>query len=78
MSHPTEPRVVNGADFILASIAGFETGPRAGLALNGGEMLSEGWHSGPILGAPAAPAASAKLLGLSTVQIQDAIGIACT
>ncbi|KAM0794190.1 hypothetical protein BDR22DRAFT_901012 [Usnea florida] len=77
-SHPTDPRAVNGADFILAPIVGCETGPRAGVALNGGEMLSKGWHSGPIFGAPAAAAASAKLWGLSAVQIEDAGGIACT
>lgn len=41
-------------------------------------MLSKGWHSGPIFGAPAAAAASAKLCGLSAVQIEDAISIACT
>ncbi len=41
-------------------------------------MLSKGWHSGPVFGAPAAAAASAKLCGLSAVQIEDAIGIACT
>ena len=77
-SHPTDPRPVNGADFIVASVIGCETGPRAGLALNGGEMLTKGWHSGPVFGAPAAAAASAKLCGLSAVQIEDAIGIACT
>ena len=41
-------------------------------------MLSKGWHSGPVFGTPAAAAASAKLCGLSAVQIEDAIGIACT
>ena len=77
-SHPTDPRAVNGADFILASVVGCETGPRAGLALNGSEMLSKGWHCGPVFGAPAAAAATAKLCGLSAVRIEDAIGIACT
>ena len=67
--------MVTGADFIVASVVGCETGPRAGLALNAGEMLSKGWHSGPVFGAPAAAAASAKLCGLSAVQIEDPIGI---
>ncbi|MDQ1511893.1 MAG: hypothetical protein QOG50_3737, partial [Actinomycetota bacterium] len=36
---------VDGASALVAAITGFEVGPRVGLALNGSEMLSRGWHS---------------------------------
>ena len=37
---------VSGERLLAAAIAGFEVGPRVGLALHGGQMLSRGWHSG--------------------------------
>lgn len=74
----TAPAPTTGATLLLAAIIGFEVGPRAGLALHGGEMLTKGWHSGPVFGAPAAAAATAKLCDLSAAQTEDAIGIACT
>jgi aconitate decarboxylase len=69
---------VSGRDLLLAAIVGFETGPRSGLAMGGGDLLQRGWHSGPIFGCPAAAAASSKLLDLSTDDTESAIGIACT
>ncbi|KAL8700116.1 MAG: hypothetical protein Q9201_005622 [Fulgogasparrea decipioides] len=69
---------VNGATFLLACIVGFEVGPRAGHALNGTEILQRGWHCGTIFGHPAAAAATSKLLGAPSGQIESAIGIACT
>ena len=74
----THSRVVNGKDFLLACLVGFEVGPRAGMALNGGHMLSIGWHSGPVFGHPAAAAAASKLFGISPLQTEYAIGMACT
>jgi aconitate decarboxylase len=68
----------SGKNLLLAAIAGFETGPRAGLALHGGEMLTKGWHSGPVFGAPASSAAVSKLCNLTADAIESAIGIACT
>jgi len=41
-------------------------------------MLTQGWHSGPIFGAPAAAAASSKLMGLNSNDIESTIGISCT
>ena len=73
-----DPCTVDGASFLLSCIVGFEVGPRAGHALNGAEVLSLGWHCGPIFGHPAAAAASSKLFNASSFQIEDAIGIACT
>ncbi|KAI0151734.1 hypothetical protein GGR57DRAFT_470271 [Xylariaceae sp. FL1272] len=71
-------RTVSGKDFLLAAIAGFETGPRAGMAIHGTDLLVRGWHSGVVFGCPAAAAASSRLLGLSAVDTESAIGIACT
>ncbi|KAE8313953.1 hypothetical protein BDV41DRAFT_535555 [Aspergillus transmontanensis] len=44
----------------------------------GADLLSRGWHSGPVFGSPAAAAASSKLLGLSPDDTESAVGIACT
>jgi aconitate decarboxylase len=69
---------VTGSEMLLAAIIGYEVGPRVGLALRGTHMLTCGWHSGAVFGPSAAAAASAKLLGLDPVQVEDALGIACT
>ncbi|UCE31881.1 MAG: MmgE/PrpD family protein, partial [Burkholderiales bacterium] len=66
---------VSGATWLLAAIAGFETGPRVGLALHGGQMLSRGWHSGSVFGTHAAAASAGKLLGLTAGQFEDALGL---
>jgi 2-methylcitrate dehydratase PrpD len=67
-----------GADFLLGAILGFEVGPRVGLALHGAEMLTRGWHSGPVFGGPAAAAAAGTLHGLDAAAFEDALGIAAT
>ena len=69
---------VSGAKFLLGAVAGFEVGPRVGLALHGAEMLSRGWHSGSVFGTHAAAAAAAKLLDLDAARIEDALGLAGT
>ena len=71
-------RPVNGQDLLLAAIVGFETGPRIGHALGGTEMLSRGWHSGPIFGGIATALACGKLRGLDGEQLEDAVGFAAT
>lgn len=70
--------VFNGASFLLATIVGYEVGPRVGLGLYGTEILSRGWHSGAVFGPSASAAAVSKLLELSPNAIEDAVGIACT
>ena len=77
-SRPTDARTVDGASFLLAWLVGLEVGPRAGMALNGGEVLAMGWHCGPIFGHPAASAAASKLFGLDSSTTEEAIGMACT
>jgi 2-methylcitrate dehydratase PrpD len=72
------PAMVSGRRWLVAAIAGFETGPRVGLALHGGQMLSRGWHSGSVFGTHASAAAAGKLLGLTAAQFEDALGLAAT
>lgn len=67
-----------GEQLLLSAICGFETGPRVGLALHGAQMLSRGWHSGPVFGTHAAAAAAGKLLGLDGAAFEDALGLAGT
>ncbi|KAA9159092.1 MmgE/PrpD family protein [Amycolatopsis acidicola] len=67
-----------GADALTAAVAGFEVGPRVGLALHGAEMLSRGWHSGPVFGTHTAAMAAGKLRGLDTARLEDALGMAGT
>ena len=71
-------RPVCGRELLLAVIAGFETGPRIGYALGGTEMLSRGWHSGPIFGGIAAALACGILRGLTGAELEDAVGFAAT
>jgi 2-methylcitrate dehydratase PrpD len=69
---------VSGRDFLLGAVAGFEVGPRVGMALHGGQMLSRGWHSGSVFGTHASAAAAGKLLGLDAARFEDALGLAGT
>jgi 2-methylcitrate dehydratase PrpD len=67
-----------GSRFLLGAIAGFEVGPRVGLALHGPQMLNRGWHSGPVFGTHSAAAAAGVLRGLNGAQFEDALGLAAT
>jgi aconitate decarboxylase len=69
---------VSGERFLLGAILGYETGPRAGMALGGLDMLSRGWHSGVVFGPPAAAAAAGTLSGLDPAGFEDAFGMAAT
>lgn len=69
---------IAGAQFLLASIAGFEVGPRVGMALHGAQMLSRGWHSGAVFGTHAAAATAGILLDLDASRFEDAFGLAGT
>ncbi|AQV96798.1 MmgE/PrpD family protein [Cupriavidus necator] len=69
---------ISGRQFLEAAMAGYEVGPRVGMALHGGQMLSRGWHSGSVFGTHAAAAAVGKLLGLDAARFEDALGLAGT
>jgi aconitate decarboxylase len=71
-------RHVSGARFLKGVIAGFEVGPRVGLALHGAQMLSRGWHSGSVFGTHASAAAAGSLLNLDAAGFEDALGLAGT
>ncbi len=71
-----EHRPVGGRDLITAYVAGFEAGVRAGQAAPAHH--DGGWHLTGTLGAIAAGAGSARLLGLDATQVTHAIGIATT
>ncbi|UQS26007.1 MmgE/PrpD family protein [Amycolatopsis thermalba] len=71
-------RPVSGRELLTALIAGYEVGPRVGLALHGAEMLSRGWHSGSVFGTHASAATSAWLRRLDPARVEDALGLAAT
>lgn len=69
---------VSGEKFLLGAVAGFEVGPRVGMALHGAQMLSRGWHSGSVFGTHASAAAAGVLLDLDAARFEDALGLAGT
>ncbi|PXY23211.1 MmgE/PrpD family protein [Prauserella sp. PE36] len=71
-------RKASGRQLLTALVAGYEVGPRVGLALHGAEMLSRGWHSGAVFGTHASAATSAWLRRLDAARIEDALGLAAT
>lgn len=54
---------ISGADFLLATIVGYEAGPRVGNDVWGTNILTQGWHSGAVFGPAASAAAVSKLIG---------------
>jgi 2-methylcitrate dehydratase PrpD len=71
-----EHRRVSGRALIVAYVAGFEAGVRAGQAAPAHH--DGGWHLTGTLGAIAAGAGAARLLGLDAARTTHAIGIATT
>jgi 2-methylcitrate dehydratase PrpD len=69
---------VDGGACLLGAIKGFEVGPRVGMALHGAQMLSRGWHSGPVFGTHASAVAAGSLLNLDAAAYEDALGLAGT
>jgi aconitate decarboxylase len=68
---------ISGRDFLAATVAGYEIGPRVGICM-GQEHIGQGWHSGATLGVFSAASGAAAALRLDTVQTINAIGIAGT
>jgi aconitate decarboxylase len=77
-SKPDRSSPISGSDILLATIIGYEVGPRVGRGLYGTHILSTGWHSGAVFGPSASAAAVGNLLHLTPEQMEDAFGIACT
>ena len=68
---------INGRDFLAATVAGYEIGPRVGICM-GQEHIGQGWHSGATLGVFSAAAGAAAALRLNPAETVNAIGIAGT
>jgi 2-methylcitrate dehydratase PrpD len=68
---------ISGRDFLAATVAGYEIGPRVGICM-GQEHIGQGWHSGATLGVFSAASGAAAALRLDTGQTINAIGIAGT
>jgi aconitate decarboxylase len=68
----------DGADLLLAIVAGQEVGPRVGMACGGMAPIQHGWHNGAVFGTLASAAASAKLRGLDARSCEHAFGLAGT
>ncbi len=70
-------RGMNGKEFLTSAVAGYEIGPRVGLAM-GPEHIAQGWHSGATLGVFSAAAGAARALKLGVDKTVHALGIAGT
>lgn len=68
---------VDGRELLTAIAAGYEIGPRVGIAM-GQEHIGQGWHSGATVGVFSAAAGAARSLGLDAEQTIHALGIAGT
>jgi 2-methylcitrate dehydratase PrpD len=67
----------NGRDVITSMVAGYEVGPRVGMAGTMG-LFFRGWHPQGTSGTFVSAASASRMLGLNADQTQDAIGIAAT
>jgi 2-methylcitrate dehydratase PrpD len=68
---------VNGSDFIVAYVAGFETLARIARAVNF-HHYDKGWHPTATLGVFGACAASARLMSLDATQTATALSVAAS
>ncbi|MFM9970894.1 MAG: MmgE/PrpD family protein [Burkholderiales bacterium] len=68
---------MTGKDFLTASVAGYEIGPRVGMCM-GQEHIGQGWHSGATVGVFSSAAGAAAALRLTADQTVHAIGIGGT
>ncbi|MGE0557798.1 MAG: MmgE/PrpD family protein [Burkholderiales bacterium] len=68
---------MSGREFLTASVAGYEIGPRVGLCM-GPSHIASGWHSGATLGVFSSAAGAARGLKLDVDKTVHALGIAGT
>lgn len=71
-------RKTSGRTLLTAAITGFEVGNRVGKCLGSSLILERGWHSGSVIGTPAAAVAAGRVLGLDAAGLENAFGIAAT
>lgn len=72
-----EGHPISGRELLTATVAGYEIGPRVGIAM-GQEHIGQGWHSGATVGVFSAAAGAARALGLDAGKTAHALGIAGT
>ena len=72
-----ETRGMSGKEFLASAVAGYEVGPRVGIAM-GPEHIAQGWHSGATLGVFSSAAGAARGMKLDTDKTVHALGIAGT
>lgn len=65
-------------DLLRAFTAGYEVGPRLGMAMGGGRLSTIGWHTGSVYGTAASAVAAGAVLRLSADQMESAIGNSVT
>lgn len=70
-------RPVSGEEFIAAVAAGYEVAIRVGMAVGLG-LLHRGWHNNGVLGTFGGAVAAARILGVDSEGMADAISIAAT
>ena len=68
---------MSGREFMTAAVAGYEVGPRVGIAMRP-EHIAQGWHSGATVGVFSAVAGAARGLRLDVDRTVHALGIAGT
>ncbi len=66
----------NGRHWLEATIVGYETTARVGLAINAPSLFARGWWPSSVCGAFGVAAAGAKLLGWPVDKTANALGIA--
>lgn len=67
----------SGRDVITAVTAGYEAAIRVGMA-SGLGLLHRGWHNNPVLGTFGGAVGAGRILGLTSRQMEHAIGMAAT
>lgn len=73
----TSLRPLSGSELLASIVAGYEIGPRVGIAM-GQEHIGQGWHSGATVGVFSAAAGASRALGLTAEQTVHALGITGT
>ena len=68
---------LSGKEFIAASIAGYEIGPRVGICMTP-DHIGQGWHPAGTIGVFAATATAARALKLDAAKTVHAFGIGGT
>lgn len=68
---------MSGRDFLTASVAGYEVGPRVGICM-GQQHLVQGWHTAATIGVFGAVASTSVALRLDPAAAMHALGMAAT